>query len=64
MAGVNWFLTLCMLTLVIFVTGQPTHDQFSESSGTLEPTNTNGKDFIIDCDPQVSSSKCDDWMLN
>ena len=64
MASVNWFLSLCMFMLVLFALGQPTHNQFPESSGALEPTNASEKDFIIDCDPQHSSSECDGWTLN
>ena len=67
MAGVNWFLTLCMLLSMLFVMGQST--QFSEFSGALEPINTSEilwKNFTIDCDPQGDSSQieCDSWKLN
>ena len=60
---------MCMFMLVLFdtCTGQSTQDQFSESSGALEPIGTSEifwKNFTIDCDPQVSSSECDSWTLN
>ena len=67
MAGVNWFLSLCVLLLVLFITGQPIPNQFSESSGVLGTSeNLLWKNFSIDCDPQVGNlqTECNSWTLN